>query len=262
MTVQDAMAIKSTRLVPVAIARDGERIPIGAHALISTKEVRWEARGQFEHTLEEGDVLLTDDHDKITGLRTRAGTTYNFAPGTGRSPEGSDKVTGALAGEPKVVTLTPRDRIILEGAFGPGENVPGGGHVESKRSTEFLVLGLIVFGLGYAPAAYVGAASSLGADRALLVPVLGPWIDLASRPKCVPPPGSEILPVDPCSVETASKIGVITAGVVEALGTVFLLIGLPTHSVFEHDSIAGGPSWKIVPTPMVGGGGAAALGTF
>jgi hypothetical protein len=263
MTVQDAIQLHSSRLVPVAVTRDGERIPIGAGATMTPKEIRWEARGQFSHTLEEGDVVLTDDHDRITGLRTRAGVTYNFAPGTAKSPENSDKITGALAGEPKIVQLLPRDKIVLEGTFAPDENVPGGGHIETKRSTELLVLGLLVFGLGYAPAVYVGATSSLNSDRALLVPALGPWIDLATRPKCVPPPGSEILPVDPCSVETASKVGVIAAGVVQALGTVLIAFGLPSHSVFVRDSIAKNkPWWQLVPTTMQGGGGAAVVGAF
>ena len=148
LTPAEATKMRTSRLRAVAVARDGERLPIGAASQISDKEVRWEARGRFKHTLEEGDVLETDDKDHVTGLRTRGGTKYTFAPGTGRSPAGTDLVTGVLAGEPKTITLLPRDRIVLEGSFAPGEAVPGGGRIETRRSTEMLVLGIIVLGLG------------------------------------------------------------------------------------------------------------------
>jgi hypothetical protein len=71
-----------------------------------------------------------------------------------------------------------------------------------------------------------------------------------------------VLPVDPCSVETVTRVGLGVAGVIEGLGTIFTLIGLPSRSYYAHDGASLGPRWQIVPMQLAGGGGAAAFGTF
>ena len=164
---------------------------------------------------------------------------------------------------PTTLSLGPGDSVEMRGSFQPDETVPGGGRVESSRSTGFLIAGVVVLSLSYVPTAYVGLGSSRTADRVLVVPALGPWIDLANRPQCVPPQLPFALPVDPCLGETASRAALVTSGVLQDVGLLLTLAGLPAQSRFVAGPTATGSResrghFAIVPTL----GGAAAVGTF
>jgi hypothetical protein len=128
-----------------------------------------------------------------------------------------------------------------------------------------LVAGITLFVLSYAPTAYIGATSRLTTDRDLLVPLAGPWVDLAERPKCVAPAGSQALPVSPCLVETLSKVAIVTGGAVEALGAILIVAGIPssTRVSYEGDKVsADKPTVHVLPTMGAGGTGVRAFGTF
>ncbi len=53
-------------------------------------------------------------------------------------------------------------------------------------STATVGSGVGIFVFSYVPAVFVGASSGLAADRSLLVPLAGPWIDLTQRRECGP----------------------------------------------------------------------------
>jgi hypothetical protein len=248
-------------MTPVAVVRGSERIPIPKDAHVEATRVV--LNGQYVRKLADGDVIEQDDEGHITGVRTKSGEEIKFVPGTAVSPPDSDFVRGQLEGAHNAIELSPSDRIEMHGSFAPDVEVPGGGHVESTRSTGLLIAGGVMLAIAYLPSAYVGASSHLSDDRMLLVPVVGPWIDLATRPSCVPPPGSQMLPIDPCAPETASRWALVASGSLQGLGVVLGAFGLPARTrVVDADRGVGrghgGVQAQIVPQPN----GAAVVGTF
>ena len=267
----DAQRLDRTRLTPTAIVRGPSRIAIPANASIEpTRIVLPQTSGEHVHKLAPGDVIETDDQGRIIAVRSGATppVVTRFVPGTASSPDGSDEVRGQLASTSSTIALQPGDKIEMHGSFASEEAVPGGGVVETKRSTSALVSGIVLLGLAYAPSAYVGVTSSRGGDRVLLVPVLGPWIDFAGRAKCVAPAGSDQLPIDPCIGETASRVGLVISGIVESVGGLLIVVSLPskTQVVYDRDHGVARATTKprvvFVPTATPHGGGAAAIGTF
>jgi hypothetical protein len=116
--------------------------------------------------------------------------------------------------------------------------------------------GLAIFGLSYLPVAVVGASSGLEADRALFVPLAGPWIDLTQRPGC-PQAGS-------CNAEVTAKILLVTDGVLQAVGALTIVGGLLT-TAHETRTVrsASGVTVRLAPGKLSGGGyGVLALGEF
>jgi hypothetical protein len=163
-----------------------------------------------------------------------------------------DRILTSETGE--AIELRASDGVEMKGDLGPGERVPGGGLVESTRSTGVLMAGAAVFGLAWLPTAYVGIGSPRADDRVLIVPLIGPWIDLASRPACVPPDYAKMLPVDWCIEESAIRAALVASGGIQLLGGVLFALGLPTRV----EVVGGDRSVAVVPTPH----GLAAVGTF
>lgn len=260
----DAARADRTKLEPLAVVRDGTRIPIPPGAKIEADRVVLGA-GEHVHKLGPNDVIVTDSEGRIVAVRTPGNppTVTQFVPGTATSPEGSDFVRGQLAGAQPGIDLRPTDRIEMHGQFETDDKVPGGGVVETNRSTGAIVGGVLLLATSYVPSAYVGATSTYKGDRVLLAPVVGPWFDYASRPKCQPPQGVQ-LPVDPCTPESLAKIGLITAGIAQGLGALVLSLALPstTTVVYDRDRATARartkPSVHVVPT----GNGAAIIGQF
>jgi hypothetical protein len=205
-----------------------------------------------------GDVIEADDDGRILAVRSQNNVETRFVPGTATSPPGSDEVRGKLVEQRTASALGEGDRIGVCGVFSPGESLPGGGHVESSGNAAFAVLGLVTAAVGYAPSLYVGATSSLKADRVLLLPVLGPWIDLATRPSCTTDQKiKDASGLDTCSPESIAKAGLIAAGGFEALGTVLFLVGLPSRAVFVEDKRTG-----LRVEPLLSASGASIVGRF
>jgi hypothetical protein len=153
------------------------------------------------------------------------------------------------------VALEPTDGVEMRGKLEPGASIPGGGRVESSRATGWLGAGLVVMALSYVPTLYVGLTSPDPYDRALQVPLAGPWMDFMSRPACVPPTLPVALPVDPCMPDKAARAAILTSGTLQDLGALFVLVGLPasSHIVGEGDR-----GVALVPTLN----GAKLVGTF
>jgi hypothetical protein len=87
--------------------------------------------------------------------------------------------------------------------------------------------GLTIFGLSYLPVVVVGAESGLDADRALFVPLAGPWIDLVERPGCAP--GTS------CNVETTNKVLLVVDGLLQGVGALTVLGGLLDSGAQDED---------------------------
>jgi hypothetical protein len=107
--------------------------------------------------------------------------------------------------------------------------------------------GIVLFGFAYVPVVVVGATSGLSADRSLLIPIAGPWLDLTQRPGCKP--------ADSCPSEESAKVLVVVDGVFQALGALTAFGGLlaTTHEATVH----------VAPAQIGAGGyGVMALGSF
>jgi hypothetical protein len=118
--------------------------------------------------------------------------------------------------------------------------------------------GLVIFGLSYIPAVVVGSSSSLDADRTLLVPVAGPWIDLAQRPGCGNGDSS-------CNNENTNKVLLVTDGVFQAIGVLTTIGGFltPAHERTTVQDADNSPKVHVSPASFGNGSyGMQALGTF
>jgi len=269
ITPREAAMASRSQMTPVAVVRGQEHIPIPASARLEADRVI--LAGTHVHKLGPNDVIEKDEQGRIVAVRS-GGTPpveVRFVPGTATSPEDSDEVRGQLASGASEIKLLPGDRIEMKGNFAPDDKVPGVGHVESRRNTSLLVTGAVILGLSYLPTAYVGLQSGRSEDKVLLAPVIGPFIDLAGRAGCVAPAGAaQMIGVDPCLPETASRIALYISGGLQALGFVIGAFGLPVKSelVYEKDRATHAkrdkPTFTVIPFSDAHGGGAAAVGTF
>jgi hypothetical protein len=266
VAADDVVRAGTGKLHAVAVVHGNERTPIPPGAKIQPGKVTIDRSGVYVHKLAPDDVIVTDDAGRIVAVRS-AGTppiVTQFVPGTATSPEGSDEVRGTLVDTTLTIPLREGDRIELSGTLDEDDPVPGGGHVATTRKTSMLVGGIVLTTLAYLPTAYVGVSSPRASDRVLLAPIAGPWIDYAGRDRCVPPKGSEVLPVDPCIGETASRVALIISGVIQSFGGLLTVIALPSTTYVERvdRGVASAPSWTVVPTATPHGGGGAIVGTF
>jgi hypothetical protein len=163
-----------------------------------------------------------------------------------------DRVILPRRGE--AIPLRSSDGIEMQGELAEGHSIPGGGRIESTRSTTALVAGSIVLSAVWLPTTVVGLESRRAGDRVLAVPLFGPWIDLAGRPECVPPAYAKMLPVDWCLEENASRAALVASGALQLVGGVLVVLGLPTRA----EVVGGDRGVAIVPVP----GGVAAVGRF
>jgi hypothetical protein len=267
-TPAEAVSQEGGRFAPVAVERGAGIVPVPSNAHVEADRVSWpNDPGEFVHELAPGDVIQKDEAGRIVAVRSLGPdpVVMRFVPGTASSPVGVEEVRGRLADAATIIPLRSGDRVRMTGIFESDEHIPGGGRIKTTRSTGLLAAGITLLLLSYAPSAYVGATSTLKPDRDLLVPLAGPWLDIAERPKCVPPAGSEALPVNPCIVETISKAVIVAAGAVEGLGAILIAAGIPssTRVSYEGDKIvAQAPTLKVLPSFGSSGAGLRAVGTF
>jgi hypothetical protein len=116
--------------------------------------------------------------------------------------------------------------------------------------------GALTLGLSYVPAAIVGISSPLPADRYLLAPVAGPWIDYAKR-DC-----------SDCRNEGLNKVLLAADGVFQGLGALqvlgsFLFV---EHTVVTRPAPGDQPknalNLRVVPKRIAGGYALTASGNF
>jgi len=123
-------------------------------------------------------------------------------------------------------------------------------------SMPLVASGVVIFGLAYVPAVAVGVTSGLDADRTLVVPIAGPWINLTQRPGCSG---------DACNGENTNKVLLVTDGVFQAIGVLTTLGGflMPVQEHRTVRSAEASPTWQISPASFGAGTyGLKVFGTF
>ena len=88
-------------------------------------------------------------------------------------------------------------------------------HPETRPNRFLLMSGLVIFGAPYVASVGIGAASHHDGDGNLVVPLAGPWIDLAQRPQC--PSNTD------CTTENVNRGALIADGVVQTIGALEIL---------------------------------------
>ncbi len=254
---EEASRANGTKLRAAAILRGDQRASLPDGVTIgSTKdgpEARVPREGIFEYALDPGETVERDASGQVVAVKSGEGKTARetrFVPGTAQ--EQDNVVRGELEGHVERVPLFPGDRIELRGTFAVGETIPLDGKVETTRAWSALGFGAALFVGAYIPSLIVGATSS--SDHWLLAPVIGPWIDYATRDACQ-------VTVDPtsCFGDSAQRIGMIFDGIIQGTGFVLVLVGLPTASMITWGK-EGKNALRI--TPMLGHSGLSLSGTF
>lgn len=260
VTPRDAAAYRSSKLVPVAIARADERIALPADASISAASVRVKGDPTLVSALDAADAVELDERGEIVAARAASGEWTELAPNAAVPPGG--------AGE--AIPLVPGDRIVLRGTLRVGDVLPDGARVVEKRARGFLVFGALMMVFGYLPAVIGGVASKdEKIDRPLLAPFVGPWIAMAQRLQtpCVPDP---IISGANCAGPSLALFGYAVSGIAQGLGALFFVVGLPSHAeLAQPDGDAkkasgerSGVSVRIVPWALPNGGGIGLSGRF
>ncbi len=237
-----------------AIVRGSERIDLPAGTHVQRGRAVLAGGTVADIALDGDDAVVRDASSQIVAVKSHGEISVRFADGANMI----DAKT--VRGEVAEIPLRKGDEVEVHGVFSPGDDLPGGGRVESSRWTGSLIGGIAIFALSYAPSAYIGAQSQ--SDRSLLVPIAGPWIDLANRPACSVSSqvtlAASSVGVDPCIGDTAIRIALVASGVAQGLGGLLTVLGLPSHSEITQGDRHSAFHVSLVPSGL----GAAAVGTF
>ena len=134
-----------------------------------------------------------------------------------------------------VVVSPPRDVVTTR------EKVPNAALITS---------GAVMFGIPYTTSFVVAASSNRTSDRHLFLPLVGPWIDLASRGQCVGPS---------CDGETSNKVLLVFDGLLQSAGALQFMSGFlfPTTRIVTRTA-----SVQVAPSGGRSGMGLTAYGRF
>ncbi len=168
------------------------------------------------------------------------------------------------------LVLVPAVASAQEAPPPPPMPAPAPGTVTTQETTSqptgpsmaMIASGLVVFGVAYVPAVVAGSTSKLDADRTLLVPLAGPWIDLAQRPGCSP--------ASQCNAENTNKVLLVLDGIFQGAGALTVLGGLLTtvhetttvQQTAEQPTPASGLTVRLLPASVGSGYGMVASGKF
>lgn len=121
-------------------------------------------------------------------------------------------------------------------------------------SRPLLWSGIFTAGVPYAASVVVGAESSNTADRALFIPIAGPWVDLSQRGGCPVSTSS-------CNGETLNKVLLVGDGIFQGIGALTIVSAFlfPRRGPYGH---ASNRDFHISPLSLRSGGGLLAVGTF
>jgi hypothetical protein len=129
--------------------------------------------------------------------------------------------------------------------------------VSGGPNAMLLKSGLFVFGIPYGASIVVAAESNRDEDKNLYVPVVGPWMDFASRQDCGGFANAS------CSGETGIKVLLAADGILQAIGAIELVSAFlvpESRTVVAKDQ---GPRFMMGPSHVGRSGyGLAAVGTF
>jgi len=142
-----------------------------------------------------------------------------------------------------------------------GGPVPAGYHVEEQSRRGPIIAGAVVIGSAYALGLAVASTENFPNSTGwLVVPVLGPWITLASRHRQVPS-CSEFGCDSTSDDDNTTRTMLILDGLTQATGTILLAYGLSSsRKVIARDFVG---SLQFVPGEVGRGGvGGFVLGQF
>lgn len=128
---------------------------------------------------------------------------------------------------------------------------PGAEETGVRVNPPMLVTGTILLGGAYLPSAVVGAVGR-DDERALLAPVVGPWIAL----------GQKDCNEEPCSAEGLDKALIVTSGVVQGAGLVAIALSVFVPPAKSGPLPALGSASSVRVTPVSFGRHGAGLGAF
>jgi hypothetical protein len=158
----------------------------------------------------------------------------------------------SLADNTTIVQQAPAPAPVVVAAP-PAEQTP----VYTGPNVPMITSGLVTFGLAYIPAIVVAGESTQAADHNLYVPIIGPWVDIANRPRCNTFGGPD------CATETTDKVLIGVDGVFQGLGAITTVLGFLTPE--RHEYVVDGqakPQIQVSPTRVGSGYGLGAVGTW
>jgi hypothetical protein len=158
----------------------------------------------------------------------------------------------------------------MEFSYIEGRPIPTGYHLETRQRSGLILAGGLVLGITYALSISVAGASREHADRWLLVPVAGPFIDLAARPTCDRTSDPFTGTRNYCNDDSSARTSLMLDGLTQVGGAVLTIVGLatPRRVVVRDDApyaARSGPgfTWSLAPRSYGRSGhGFALAGTF
>lgn len=129
---------------------------------------------------------------------------------------------------------------------------------EVRPNRSLLSAGVGIFVVSYGASALAGAISDRDPDKNLFIPVVGPWIDLASR---------SCSTADPCgNREDINEAMIITSGVAQGASVLMVLGSLiipeTTTDIEKRATAKTKPSVAVSPISFGAGAGIGAVGRF
>jgi hypothetical protein len=143
----------------------------------------------------------------------------------------------------------------LEMKYVEGRPIPAGYHLETRARRGLVVSGPIIFGVPYLLSMSVAASSHYQPDRWLYAPVVGPFVNLATRADdCDPNNSSGSSNVTVCSGDSGIRFFLMLDGLMQTAGATLLVLGLalPQHLLVRDDAPFTGANksnfaWAISP---------------
>jgi hypothetical protein len=181
---------------------------------------------------------------------------YQVATATAAALVVSGWAAGARAQQQTFVQAPPPVQVQPAPAQQTFVVAPAGSGRDTVTQTEkvpnrgLITSGAVMFGIPFTASVIVASSSRKASDRNLFVPVLGPWIDLASRRACVE---------TSCQGETTNKVLLVTDGVFQTVGAFNFVAGFlfpTTRTVTQKASV------RVAPTAGASNVGLAAYGAF
>jgi hypothetical protein len=115
--------------------------------------------------------------------------------------------------------------------------------------------GVVTVGIPYVASAVVGGESAYAPDRALFIPIAGPWVDLSQRSGCPVSASS-------CNTETLNKVLLVGDGLFQGIGALTILSAFLFPERGGVRARVARPELHVTPISLYAGGGLAAFGTF
>jgi hypothetical protein len=152
-----------------------------------------------------------------------------------------------------------------------GRPIPPGYHVETRAKKGLVISGSIIFGVPYLLSMSVAASSRYPPDRWLYAPVVGPFVNLATRSDSCNPNGTNGTNASfDCTDDSGVRFFLMMDGLMQVAGATMFVLGLalPTTLLVRDDAPYVGKkgnqfAWTVQPyTVGRSGYGLGVLGSF